>query len=126
VAKPQRKRQVNRISITGDGKVDIELAETAEEKIQREARETKMAYLVFVDTENGRRVLRNMKEQFNDQGSFVPGHSDATAFNEGARKVYLQIRSIIKEAIALRSGEDTKQTSYLDELEDIPGIGGGD
>ncbi|MGH9390124.1 MAG: hypothetical protein ACRD1Z_10945 [Vicinamibacteria bacterium] len=63
--------------------------------------------------ESGKRVLNDLRKQFGNRQSFVPGDSHATAFREGQRSAYLYILDKVELA------QDTDRLEeYLSQAEE--------
>jgi hypothetical protein len=69
----------------------VDRAEILKE-IQRKRKELTLAYLRFLDSEDGKKIMADLGAVcFSAKSSFVAGAPDRSAFNEGCRAVYLHI-----------------------------------
>jgi len=55
-------------------------------------------YLFTFSTDQGQRVLEDLRRAFGDRLSYVEGDPHTTSFNEGARSVYLKISALMTQA----------------------------
>lgn len=88
--------------------------ETPEERQARVRAELIQDYFITFGSESGRRVYKDLFRSYVLAPSYVAGSFDATAWNEGAKSVFLKLRSLIREA----QERAPRQVTYIEKAEE--------
>jgi hypothetical protein len=99
VGKRTKRADRNQLGLTEKSAVTGEVVLTPFEKLSE-------MYRLCFTSDNGEAVLDDMKKRFGTRRSFVPD-SNATAFHEGQRDVYLMILSFMERDVNRNPHEES-------------------
>lgn len=68
--------------------------ELTDEQVEKELKRIKAAFRRCFASDSGQMVLDHLEKTFNSTTSFVPGDSHRSAWNEGRRALYLELKSL--------------------------------
>lgn len=68
--------------------------EKTDAQVEKELKRVNVAFRRCFGTDSGRVVMDHLEKTFNETTSFVPGDSHRSAWNEGRRALYLEMKSL--------------------------------